>query len=271
MSTRSHHVRRCAAAGCAAALLVAVGCGDDDDDDGAGDATATTATTAAAPEPVIDPGDHGDYRPALDASAVVDRIDNPYLPYLPGAHWRYTGVSDEGEEFIEVTVLDERRQVMGIDAVVVHDTVSVGGVVVEDTYDWYAQDVDGNVWYLGEETAEYEDGQVVSTEGSWEAGVDGALPGVVMWADPQPGQAYRQEYYPGHAEDLAQVVDTGTSVSLPEGRYDDVLVVREWNPLEPDVVEEKSYAPGVGPVLEDKTVGGEDRVTLVSFEPGRVE
>ena len=130
------------------------------------------------------------------------------------------------------------------------DTVTVDGEVVEDTRDWYAQDRDGNVWYFGEETAEYEDGKVVSTEGSWEAGVDGALPGIVMHAAPEVGDAYRQEFYEGEAEDLAEVVRDGESATVPAGTFDDVVVIKEWNPLEPESIEEKSFAQGVGMVLE---------------------
>jgi hypothetical protein len=200
---------------------------------------------------------------------VVAGIDNPYLPLAPGSRWVYEGTTDEGAERIDVTVLDDRHPVMGVDAVVVRDTVTVGGQVVEDTADWYAQDVDGNVWYLGEDTAEYEDGEVVSTRGSWEAGVDGAQPGIIMPADPRPGLAYRQEYLEGEAEDLAEVVAIGRTATVAGREHDDVVVIREWNPLEPDVVEEKSYAPGVGPILEQQTQGGEDRVVLVGYTPGR--
>lgn len=250
------------AAGCAVALALA-GCGDDDDA-----ATSDEPRAAEEIEPVIDPGDGGEYRPALDPATVADRVDNPYLPFLPGSRWVYEGTSSDGKERIEVTVLDERRPVMGIDAVVVRDTVSVDGELIEDTRDWYTQDADGNVWYLGEETAEYEDGEVVSTEGSWEAGVDGALPGVVMWAEPRPGQAYRQEYDRGEAEDLAEVLRVGQRITVSARSYEDVVVIREWNPLEPDVVEEKSYAPGVGTVLEEATAGGDEQVVLVEYVPG---
>jgi hypothetical protein len=257
--------RRAAVAGCLIAVALA-GCGDDDD--GAATSDASSDDSVAGDEAVIDPGDGGDYHPTLDPATVADRIDNPYLPFPPGSQWVYEGTSSDGQERIEVTVLDERRPVMGIDAVVVRDTVSMDGEVIEDTYDWYTQDAEGNVWYLGEETAEYEDGQVVSTEGSWEAGVDGALPGVVMWAQPRPGQAYRQEFYRGKAEDLAEVLTVGERVTVGGSTYDDVVVIREWNPLEPDVVEEKSYAPGVGPVLEEQTAGGDDRVVLAQHAAG---
>lgn len=224
----------------------------------------STSTTAA---PVIDPGDGGDYRPRIDPADFVDVVDNVYMPLRPGMRWVYEGVEDGERERVEVVVTGERKRILGIDAVVVRDTVTRGGALVEDTFDWFAQDRAGNVWYLGEDSKEYENGEVVSTAGSWEAGVDGALPGIVMRASPSVGDAYRQEYDRGEAEDLAEVVRTGDDVSVPAGDFSDVLVVREWNPLEPDVVEEKSYAPGVGLVLERKVKGGDGRVELVEHVP----
>ena len=236
---------------CAASLAAALGiallaaCG--------GDSTET--------EPVIDPGDGGEYSVDLDPADFTTVIDNPLLPLLPGNRWVYEG---DGER-TEVTVTERTRVVMGIDAVVVADQVFEDGELIEDTEDWFAQDAEGNVWYMGEETAEYEDGEIVSTEGAWEAGVDGALPGIVMQADPQPGQAYRQEYYEGEAEDMAEVVRLGGTASVPFGEYTDVVVIKEWTPLEPDVVEEKYYAAGIGPVLEETVVGGSERNELLEY------
>lgn len=244
--------RRTVPALAVALLLGAAACGGD----GAGAA------------PVVDVGDGGDYRPSLDPADVVDGVDHPYLPFTDGSSWVYEGESDGEVERIEVTVLPERREVMGIAAVVVRDTVTIGGELFEDTYDWYAQDRAGNVWYLGEETAEYEGGEVVSTDGSWEAGVDGALPGIVMPAEPVPGHAYRQELWEGEAEDVAEILRVGGSLAVRYGRFADVLTTREWNPLEPEVVEEKHYAPGVGLVLEEKVEGGDGRVELVEHRPG---
>jgi hypothetical protein len=212
---------------------------------------------------VIDPGDGGDYAPVINPAEFVEEITNPYLPLTPGSRWVYEGEEDGGNERVEVVVTDERREVMGVSTVVVQDRVYQDGELVEDTADWFAQDTDGNVWYFGEESAELEDGDVVSTEGSWEAGVDGALPGIVMLADPTPGEAYRQEYYEGEAEDMAEVVEMSASVSVPAGDFSDVVVIREWNPLEPDVVEEKYHAPGVGVVLEVVVEGGEGRLELI--------
>ncbi|MGH2697387.1 MAG: hypothetical protein ACRDIW_10400, partial [Actinomycetota bacterium] len=132
-------------------------------------------------------------------------------------------------------------------------------------FDWFAQDRWGNVWYFGEETAEYEDGEVVSRAGSWEAGVDGAHPGVVMLADPGVGDRYRQEFYEGEAEDMARVRATGDSIAVPAGTFQDVLVTEDWTPLEPDVLEHKIYAPEVGVVLERVMEGGSGVLRLVEI------
>ena len=218
--------------------------------------------------PVIDPGDSGNYAPIIDPADFVDEITNPYLPLVPGSLRVFEGVEDGETERVEVVVTDERREVLGVSTVVVQDRVYLAGELIEDTEDWFAQDVEGNVWYFGEDSKELEDGEVVSTEGSWEAGVDGALPGIVMLAEPTPGTAYRQEYYEGEAEDLAEVVATGSSASVPAGEYSDVVVIREWNPLEPDVVEEKYHAPGIGVVLEVVVVVG--AVVVVVVEDGTV-
>ena len=144
------------------------------------------------------------------------------------------------------------------------DTVTVDDELVEDTYDWYAQDKEGNVWYMGEDSKEYEDGAVVSTEGSWEAGVDGAKPGMIMKGNPQAGDSYRQEYYKGEAEDMAKVISLNESVSVPYGSFENCLQTEEWTPLEPDVLEHKYYAPSVGLVLE-VDIESEDRVELIDI------
>jgi hypothetical protein len=254
-----------AAAAAAMSLVALAACGDDGSTSTAGGGESTTT----AGTPVIDPGGGGNYRPQIDPNNFVDVIDNPYLPFPVGASWTYEGTEDGETENVTVTVTPERKQIMGISATVVRDTVSNGdGEVVEDTYDWYAQDRDGNVWYLGEDSTEFENGKAASTSGSWEAGVDGALPGIVMQAQPVAGQAYRQEYYVGEAEDLAEVQRVDATESVPFGDFDRLVVIKEWNPLEPDVVEEKYYAPIVGVVLEVKTEGGSGRSELIEYTPG---
>jgi hypothetical protein len=139
---------------------------------------------------------------------------------------------------------------------------------VEDTLDWYAQDTFGNLWYLGEDTKEYDNGKVVSTEGSWEAGADGAQPGIILPADPQVGMAYRQEYYAGQAEDGAEILALDKHVDVPFGTFDNVLETSDFTPLEPDVEEHKFYARGVGPVEVLQTSGGSSHEQLLTFEPG---
>ena len=140
--------------------------------------------------------------------------------------------------------------------------------MVEDTYDWFAQDADGNVWYLGEDTREFEDGVAVNAEGAWEAGIDGALPGIVMPAEPAVGDAFRQEYYAGEAEDMGEVLEVGVARSIAFGDFDDVVVMEQWTPLEPEVVEEKWFARDVGMIFEAKTAGGDGSAELVEFTPG---
>ncbi len=250
---------RCLTAVAAAGALLLVACGDDD--------TSTADTTTAAAAPVIDPGDGGHYAPELDPADFVDGVDNPYFPLVPGTTWVYEGQDDDETEHIEVEVQDETRMIEGITATVVRDTVSVGGKVTEDTYDWYAQDKDGNVWYLGEDTHEYEDGKAVNADGSWEYGKEGALPGIVMLAHPKVGDAYRQEYRKGDAEDMGEVLEVGATRELELGTYHDVLVTEDWNPLEPDVIEEKAYAQGIGVIQEVKTAGGTGTIDLIEFTP----
>jgi hypothetical protein len=249
--------------GIAGLVLVAGACGSGSTDSGSETTDSGSGTTE--PTPVIDPGDGGDYHPDIAASDFVAGIDNPYLPWRPGSYWIYQAHTEEGLERIEVRVTDRQRQVMGVDATVVHDTVYVGGEIAEDTFDWYAQDRDGNVWYLGENTHEYENGKPINAAGAWEAGVDGALPGIVMPADPEVGMAYRQEYYEGKAEDMGEIIRLGGHITVPAGSFHDLVVTRDWTPLEPKVIEEKTYARGVGLVAEGK--GGE-QVKLIEYDVG---
>lgn len=140
------------------------------------------------------------------------------------------------------------------------------GELIEDTFDWYSQDADGNVWYLGEDTAEFEDGKVTTRAGSFEAGVDGALPGIIMPATPTPGMRYRQEYYEGEAEDNGEVLSLREQAEVPAGHYQDVLLTKDTITIERDVLEYKLYAPDVGPVLVFGVSGGGGREELVKVE-----
>ena len=147
---------------------------------------------------------------------------------------------------------------------VVRDIVT--GALEERTSDWYAQDASGNVWYFGEDTKEYTNGVVSSTAGSWEAGVDGALPGIIMQANPVQGDAYRQEYRPTVAEDVALIKQVGASAEVPAGRYSDVLVTNDRDLLDLNKDEDKYFAPGVGLVKLGGLVNGHrEDVWLVSI------
>ena len=149
-----------------------------------------------------------------------------------------------------------------------HDVVTEDGELVEDTYDWYAQDTDGNVWYLGEDTKEYVDGKFAGTAGAWEAGVDGAEAGMVMPAHPEVGKAYRQEYYEGEAEDEGEILSLDERAEVPYGSFTDVLMTKDSTPLEPDILEHKFYAKGIGPVLTLGISGGSSREELLEFRAG---
>jgi hypothetical protein len=207
----------------------------------------------------------------LDPRDFTTRIDNPYWPMRPGTTWVYRETSPDGVvQKVVVRVTDRTKKIAnGVVARVVRDTVTEDGVLVEDTWDWYAQDRAGNVWYLGELTKEYEDGKLVGTAGSFEAGVDGAQAGVVMPARPKPGIRYRQEHYAGEAEDRASILSLNERAEVPAGYYRDVVMTRDVNPLEPRVLEYKFFARGVGPVLAIGVSGGADREELVRFTRGR--
>ena len=210
---------------------------------------------------------HGSEPVQLDPADFVERIDTAFWPMAPGSKWVYRETDAEGNsQRVEVTVTEHTKTILGIDATVVHDQVTEDGELIEDTLDWYAQDKWGGLWYLGEKTAEYESGKVKSTEGSWEAGVDGAQPGYIIPPNPEVGMSYRQEYYAGEAEDRGEILSLGAEAEVPLGNYDHALKTRDTTPLEPDVVEEKFYAKGVGPVLTTDKSGG--REELLRFTRG---
>ena len=203
----------------------------------------------------------------LDPGQFTTRIDNRWWPMTPGSRWTYRETDGQGgTQRVQVTVTDQTRTISGVQARVVHDVVTEDGQLVENTYDWYAQDDKGNVWYLGEDTKEYEGGKVVSTEGSWEAGVDGAQPGILLPADPKWDMAYRQEYYKGQAEDAVRVLSLDMRTEVPAGSFDQLLTTQDSTPLEPKLLEHKFYAPGVGPVLAITVRGGSSREELLHFK-----
>jgi hypothetical protein len=196
------------------------------------------------------------------------KIDNPYFTLTPGTTFTYESETEEGTEEDIVVVTNETKEILGVTATVVRDMVSLDGELIEDTFDWFAQDKEGNVWYLGEDTKEYEDGEVVSTEGSWEAGVDGAEAGIVMLADPPVGDTYRQEWYPGHAEDAAEVISLNEEVTVPHGTFTNCLQTREFSTLDPELNEYKYYCTAVGGVTLEEVIDSGERVELIDVNAG---
>ena len=252
MSTRTIKATVAAALTAVTGGLAMAACGD-----------AGQATVAASQLP------RGSERVSLDPAEFGTAIDNRYWPMSPGSRWVYRETSPGSTQRVVVTVTHRTKEIAnGVAARVVRDVVTEHGEPVEVTDDWYAQDSAGNVWYLGEKTAEYENGKVTSTAGSFEAGVDGAQPGIIMPASPEDGMAYRQEYYAGEAEDRAEVLSTDEQVQVPFGRFTGSLMTKDLVPLEPKVNEHKFYAPDVGPVLAVSISGGSAREELVSFQPG---
>ena len=199
----------------------------------------------------------------------VQTIDNPWLPFRPGAQWVYRGVKDGKSSRDVVEVTGRTRTIAGVRCVAVDDRLYLRGILEERTTDWYAQDAKGAVWYFGEDTAELDaKGRVTSREGSWQAGVHGARAGIVMPARPRAGQTFRQEYLAGHAEDHFRVLSVAASVHVPYASSRHALLTKEWTPLEPGVIDHKVYLRGVGMVKEETVRGGNERGELVSYRPG---
>ncbi|TML97457.1 MAG: hypothetical protein E6G10_24810 [Actinobacteria bacterium] len=203
----------------------------------------------------------------LNPADFTTRIDNPYRPMLPGSRRVYRDTDSDGTvQRVVLTVTPRTKKIAnGVQARVVRETVTEDGQIAEDGVDWYAQDSAGNVWYLGELSKEYEDGKVKETS-SWEAGVNGAQPGIVMPADPRPGVAYRQMYYARKQEDRGRVVSTGERVESPAGYFTDAVVIEDSSPLEPKLREFKFFARGVGLVRAFEVAGGSGREELVSYK-----
>jgi hypothetical protein len=231
---------------------------------------AREAQEGTEPEQAASGLPQGSERVELDPADFTTEIDNPYWPMTPGSRWVYRETDSEGaDQRVEVTVTDRTKKIAnGIEARVVHDVVTEDGVPVEVTDDWYAQDSAGNIWYLGEETTEYENGKPTTTEGSFEAGRDGAQAGIILPAAPKPGMKYRQEYYKGEAEDKGEIISTSEQAEVPFGHFRNVVMTKDTNPLEPKVLEFKFYARGVGPVLAVSVSGSSDREELLTYTKG---
>lgn len=207
---------------------------------------------------------HGTYLPSIDPANFVQTIDNPYWPLEPGTTYTYDGVRGTTPQTDVEVVTHQTKVILGVTSTVVRDTVSEHGAPVERTFDWYAQDKEGNVWYMGEDSFELKGGRFVKASDSWKSGVDGAQPGIIMPANPQPGEAYRQEYYPpGEALDQARVLGYRGPVTVPYGTFKHVLVTSDFSPLEPQT-EHKYYAAGIGEISERVVKGHHEEFQLVS-------
>ena len=218
----------------------------------------TPPTTSSAQNPLtIAPN----YHPTIDAAKFTSHVTNPYFALTPGNVKHYKGVRDGQPTDHVFTVTGQTKTVLGVPCVVISDVVTQNQSLVEKTTDWYAQDSGGNVWYFGEDTAEYQNGVVTSTAGTWEAGVDGAQPGIVMPAHPVNGSSYRQEYRPGVALDEATILSTTESVRVPAGSYRNAVMTFDKNPLDPSKMERKWYVADVGFVRAELHGGGHTETT----------
>jgi hypothetical protein len=239
----------------------ASGCGS------SGSATTTSSTnssTGAAPAlaPI-----HGIYSPSIDPTNFVATVDNRWFPLKPGAAFRYKGVQEDGRtpQTDDALVTSRHKTILGVRCTVVQDSVSSRGKLIERTFDWYAQDKHGNVWYMGELAREVKHGRLVRASDSWEAGVGGAKAGIIMPGNPQPGDQYRQEYYSKHALDQARVLGQGGTVTVPYGSYKNTLETVETAPkLDPGVAEHKFYVAGLGDIEEHTVSGNREHIRLVS-------
>jgi hypothetical protein len=235
----------------------------------AGGAVAASSAAATAATGTIRSGAGPGWSATISPREFVPQVTNPWFPLKPGSVWHYKGLKEAMKMTDTVIATRRRKKILGVTTTVVHDVVSVNGKPEEVTDDFYAQDRRGNVWYFGEETEELNaQGKPTSTEGSFEAGVDGARPGVLIPGSPRVGLVGRQEFLKGEAEDHFKVLDLKASVSVPFVSTKKALRTREWTPLEPGTIDNKYYVHGVGTVREIAVEGPIERLELVSFEAG---
>jgi hypothetical protein len=225
---------------------------------------STAGAAGSCPLPKFGPGRN--YHPHIDPASFSPNVTNRLLPLTPGTTLVYTGVKDPKKALNLVATTSPTRVVDGVTTRVVEDRLYLNNVLAERTSDYYAQDRCGNVWYFGEDTAELDShGRVISTEGSFHAGVDGAQPGVFMQTHPQVGRKFRQEWYQGHAEDVFGVLDRSAPVTVPFGSFKHALRTAETTALEPDVLDNKYYVKGIGEVAELSVKGPREGLKLVEI------
>ena len=208
------------------------------------------------------------YNPSINPADFVEGISNKYLTFAPGTTFIYEGKVEEGVERIEVYVTPKTRNVMGVETMIVRDKEYLNSELIEETYDWFAQDRFGNVWYFGEDSMEIVDGKIASRAGSWEAGIDGARPGIVMMASPEVGHEYYQEYFSGEAMDKGKVIANGLQIRGPYGIFDDCIQTLDWNPLEKDSEEHKYYCAGAGNLVYEVSLEDNEFVQLMDIRKG---
>jgi hypothetical protein len=230
-------------------------------------AVVTAAVVAAAPGFTAPTAQSCPKPPALP-TAWANQVDNPYLPLTPGTTWTYKGKLDGTSATDVFTVTNQTKMILGVTTTVIHDQVFQQGDLVEDTFDSFAQDASGNVWYFGEDTRELDHGQVVSTEGSWEAGVNNARAGIFMPATPAVGQVFKQEDAKNVAEDCTKIADLHASIKTPYVTTSDALKTEEFSLLEPSVLDNKYYVRGIGLVAERTVQGGTDFLDLITVKGG---
>lgn len=230
--------------------LVLVRCGSSGSPSAGGSGTPLPSEPSPTAAPTLPP-----YHVTVAPADFTNVVTNPYFKLTPGSVRVYRGTKNGVPMQSVFRVLKSTKTIIGVKTAVVQDTVTLNGSLLEKTLDWYAQDSAGNVWYFGEDSKDYKNGVVVSTQGSWLSGVNGGEPGIVMKASPQPGPVYIEEYRPGVAEDMAQVIRSTATLTGPTGSYSNVVVTRNTNPLDPTLLEHKYYAAGVGMVYEVKAYG----------------
>jgi len=217
-------------------------------------ASGPEVTSLALPDPVV----------TSNFPASISQY-NRFFPLEEGLTLTIVGNVPEGQERILVEVTDRKKLIQGVVTTVVRDRVWLNGELIEDTDDWYAQDKDGNVWYFGEDVKNYRDGVLTDRGGSWEHGLDGAMAGIIMYANPKVGQIYRQEYYRGHAEDVGEVIAINETIDVSWGALTGCVQTEDTTPLEPDVLEHKYFCPGIGVSLEVNISEGGTRFELTDL------
>jgi hypothetical protein len=217
-------------------------------------------------------GCHKGYSPDINPANFVSAIDNPFSPMTPGQVYHYRTIIGSDSTIDNLAIIAPTKKVMGVTCTIVWDrSYDVDDNLMEETFDWYAQDKQGNVWYFGEDAKEFDNGKVVSTEGSWQAGVDDAKPGIVMPGSPVVGDTYRQEYSVGIAEDMTLILSTTESVTVPYGSYTNCVRTQDWTPLQPSIIENKWFARDIGWVAGTMMQGGDERLELVSITTDSTE